>query len=124
MMSSSRHTLSASSTSSRTNASRLSRSICCATVGHARDVDERLELRLAVQLEGALADVHGHVADALQVGGDLEAGGDEAQIARRRLVQGQQAEAELVDLDVHAVDGVVALDGHVGELVVAVDRAP
>ncbi len=42
---------------------------------------------------------------------------------RRGLVQGEQAQADVVDLDVHAIDGVVALDGGPAHLVVAVDEA-
>ena len=74
------------------------------------------------QLDGALADVLGHVAGALEVGGDLQRRGDQAQVARRRLVQGQQAQAQVVDLHVHAIDGLVALDDQPRELVVALDQ--
>ena len=48
----------------------------------------------------ALGDVHRLVADALEVGDDLHGGGDEAQVARRRLVQREQLHALLVHLDV------------------------
>jgi hypothetical protein len=55
----------------------------------------------------------------LQVGGDLERCRDQAEIARRRLMQRQQLDAQLVDLDVDAVDRVVAVDGEPGERIVA-----
>ena len=42
-------------------------------LGHARQVDVGLELGLPVQLDRALGDVDGLVADALEVGGDLHA---------------------------------------------------
>ena len=58
---------------------------------HPREVDERLELGLTVQLEDALGDVHRLIADALEVGDDLHGGGDEAEIARRGLVEGEEA---------------------------------
>ena len=75
------------------------------------DVDVGLERRLGRQLDGALGDVRGEVADALEVGGDLEGRGDEPQVARRRLVQREQLERQVVDLDVEPVHRVVALDG-------------
>jgi hypothetical protein len=49
-------------------------------------------------------DVDGQVAHALQVGDDLERGGDEAQVAGGRLPQRQDAPAGLVDGHLHAVD--------------------
>src|SRR2546430_5537237 len=47
---------------------------------------------------------------------DLERGGDQAEIARGRLVEGEQLEAEVVDLDVEAVDGVIRSEEHTSEL--------
>jgi hypothetical protein len=65
-------------------------------VRHQRQVDHRLRLRLdrrlGVELERALRDVRRHVADALEVGRDLERGRDEAEVARRGLVQREQLE--------------------------------
>ena len=52
---------------------------------------------------------------ALEIGRDLQAGRDQAQIARRGLVQREQAQALLVDVDVVAVDLVIALDRRFGE---------
>ena len=89
---------------------------------HPRDIDVGFELRLLVQLDRALADIDGVVADALEVGRDLEAGGDEAQIARGRLMQREQADTALVALDVHAVDFGVARDGFARLLGVAIDQ--
>ena len=43
---------------------------------------------------GSPGDVAAMVADALQLGDDLQAGGDEAQIPRRWCPQGQQVDAE------------------------------
>ena len=89
---------------------------------HARDVDERLQLRLFVELDGALAEIDRDVTDALEVGRDLQAGRDEAQVLRRRLMEGEEADAEIVDIDVHAVHVVVALDRHTAEGIVALDE--
>ena len=89
----------------------------------ARDVDVGLERWLGCQLDGALGDVRGEVADALEVGDDLEGGGDEAQVARRGLAQGEQLEREVVDLDVEPVDRVVALDRDARERAIALGEA-
>ena len=93
-------------------------------VRHARQVDVRLDRQLGGELERALADVHGEVTDALEVGGDLERRGDEPEISRRRLMQREQLDAEVVDLDVQAVDRMVTLDGGPGQRLVAFDQRP
>ena len=77
---------------------------------HVRDVDVRLERRLLVQFERPLGDVHRQVADPLDVGDDLERGHDEAQIGGDRLAAGEHEEGEFVDLDLVAVDRLIALD--------------
>ena len=55
-----------------------------------------------------LGDVDREVADALEVGVDLDRRDDRAQVHRHRLVQRQQLEAAVVDFDVQLVDGTVA----------------
>ena len=96
--------------------------IDCADRGHPRDVDVGLELRLVVKLQHALADIDGVVADALEVGGDLEPGGDKAQIAGGGLMQREQPDTQLVGLDVHAVDFGVARDNLARLAGVAIDQ--
>ncbi len=91
-------------------------------IGHARQVDVGLELRLLVQLQRALGDVDGLVADALEIGDDLHGGGDEAQIAGGRLVQRQELHALLVDLDVVGVHLRVAVDDLLGQHRVALQQ--
>ena len=79
-------------------------------LGHARDVLQLpLQGRLLEKELGVLRYVHGLVADALEVGVDLDRGHDEAQVGGRRLVQGDQLEAAVVDLDVELVDLVLVL---------------
>ena len=51
-----------------------------------------------------LGDVHGLVADALEVGVDLHGGGDEPQVGGHGLLQGEQLQAAVVDLDLEVVD--------------------
>ena len=55
-----------------------------------------------------LGDVDRQVADALEVGVDLDRRDDRAQVGGHRLVQRQQREAAVVDLDVQRVDRLVA----------------
>ena len=55
-----------------------------------------------------LGDVDGQVADALEVGVDLDGGDDRPQVDGHRLVQRQQREAPAVDLDVQRVERLVA----------------
>ena len=59
----------------------------------------------------ALADVHGQIADALEVGDHLERERDEAQVGRHGLPLGQDDQTQLVGLDLDLVDLVVVLDG-------------
>src|SRR5438132_14308257 len=59
-------------------------------LGHPRQVDVRLELRFLVQLERALGDVYRLVADPLEVGHDFHDRSNEAEVPRRRLVEGEQ----------------------------------
>ena len=105
-----------------TKASSASCSISCDLARHVGQVDVRLERRLVVQLEHALADVDAEVADALEVGHQLERDGDEAQVGGDRLAARQDAQAQLVDLDLQPVDLAVDCDRLLGELAVALDE--
>ena len=57
----------------------------------------------------ASRDVDGEVADALEIGVDLDGRDDGPQVDGHRLVQRQQREAASVDLDVQLVDRLVAV---------------
>jgi hypothetical protein len=46
---------------------------------------------------------------------DLEGRGDEAQVARQRLLQREQLHARLLDVDLHAVDHAIIREHLVGE---------
>ena len=61
---------------------------------HAWNVDIGFELRFLVQFQRAFADIDRHVADPFQIGGDLESGGNEAQVASGGLMQGQELDAQ------------------------------
>ena len=63
-----------------------------------------------MHIGGPAGDVAAVVADALQLRDDLEAGGDEAQIARGWGPQGEQVHAEAVQLQLPLVQAPV--QGH------------
>ena len=71
-----------------------------------------------------LCHVHGQIADAFEIGDDLEGGGDEAQIGRGGLIQRQRADALLVDRELHLIDRAVGVDDPAGELRVAFQQRP
>ena len=84
-----------------------------------RQIVHRAQGRRLVQVDGALGDVHGQVADALEVDDDLEGGGDEAQVAGGGLAQREDAAAALVHLQLEQVDLAIGTDHFLGELGVA-----
>ena len=69
-----------------------------------------------------LGDVHGLVADPLQVGVDLHGRRDEAQVRGHRLLQRQQLQAAVVDLDLQVVDLLVGADDQLGLVQAALDQ--
>ncbi len=88
-------------------------------VGH---VDVGLERRLAVELQDALADVDAEVADALEVGDELEGHGEEPQVGGHRLSARQHLHAELVHFHLELVDLAVGGDHLFGQHAVALDE--
>ena len=91
----------------RTKASSAFFTCCLGQLGEPRHVHVGGQRRRLVQIDRPLGDVHRQVADALEVGDDLQRGGDEAQVARGRLPERQDLPAQLVDLDLEPVDLVV-----------------
>jgi hypothetical protein len=71
---------------------------------HFRDVCHGLHQRVIHEGEGAFGYVHREIADAFQVGIDLQRGCQETKVACHRLAQGQEAGGQAVDLHFHAVD--------------------
>ena len=74
------------------------------------------------ELHGEAPELLGLVADALQVGDDLDDGDDEPQVAGRGLAPRQHARALLVDLDLEGVHVVVGLRDLGGEVRVALEQ--
>ena len=62
------------------------------------------------------------VAHALQVVGDLERGGEHAEVARHGLLEGEQVDALLLDFHLHVVDGAVVGDDLAGLVGVALQE--
>jgi hypothetical protein len=58
--------------------------------------------------DGSLRNIHGQVADPLEVGVDLDGRDNRAQVRGHRLMQRQQHEAAVVDFDVQRVERPVA----------------
>ena len=71
---------------------------------------------------GALADVAGQVADALQLRRDPDGGQDAAQVDGHGLLEGQQQLAALLDLHRGGIEPVVAVDDLLGRHQVAVQQ--
>ena len=83
-------------------------------VGHAWNIDERLDRRMLQVAEGCLRDIDGEVTDPLQIVVDLEARYDDADIVGARVVVDQQFVAALVDLDLEVVDRFVTTEHLLG----------
>jgi hypothetical protein len=86
---------------------------------HAGEALGEPDRRLAVEHEGALADVLGQVADALQLGGDLDRGQRVAQIHRHGLAQRQNFQRLILDRLLQLIDARVGTDGGIGQRGVA-----
>ena len=74
------------------------------------------------QRERPLGDVLGEVADAFQVGVDLQCRGQKAQVASHRLVERQQTRRQAVDFHLHAVDLRLVADHLLGQFLVLVHQ--
>ena len=78
---------------------------------------------LLVQLERALADVHGQIRAPLEIRDDLHRRGDQPQVPRQRLLQREQFHAEVVDLDLQTVDLGVLGDHPARDVRVPIDES-
>ena len=69
-----------------------------------RDIDRHLRCGKCIQVAYTLRDVHGLIANALEVGIDLDDGQNKAQIDGHRLFHREQVQRRLVDLPLQPVD--------------------
>jgi hypothetical protein len=83
---------------------------------------ERLERRLAIELDGSLAHVDGQIGDALQLRSDLHGRGHEAEVDRGRLHHRDQLDRVLVDRQLHLIDVAVGVDHPLGHSRVALQQ--
>ena len=74
------------------------------------------------QLDGAFGDLRGFVTDALKVDHRLGDADDQAQVGRRRLTTGENAQAFFVDGGFHLVDLFVDLAHLLGQARVGIDQ--
>ena len=74
------------------------------------------------QRQRAFRNVNGEIADPLQIGTDLQRGGEQAKIARHRLPQGQQAGCQTIELHLHPIDRRLIADHLFGQFAVLVDQ--
>jgi hypothetical protein len=83
---------------------------------HAREIDVGLDARVAEDAQGALSDVDGLIADALEVVVNARDRQDEAEIRGHELVQGEKLHDAVVDFHLELVDGVFFLEDTLGKL--------
>ena len=88
-------------------------------LAHQPQVAGKLRRRIEDQPPHLAGDIHGQVADPLQIVVDLQRGNHEPQVAGHRLVQGERLEALFLDLDLAEIDFLVQPFHLFGQLVVA-----
>src|SRR5262249_17150990 len=71
---------------------------------NAGDVHVKRRLRIIDHIHDALHDVHRLISHSLQVGINLDAGDDEAEINRHRLLHGEQVYREFIDFPLNRID--------------------
>ena len=89
-------------------------------------LDAVIELRReaqALDLQGAARDGLGHVADPLEIVGDVDRGDDGAQVRRHRLAACDHRNGDLVDLALHLIDDLVGFNGLLGEAMVELQQS-
>jgi hypothetical protein len=89
---------------------------------HAREIDVRLDARVTKDAQGALGDIDGLIADALEIVIDARDGENEAQIDGHELVEGEELNDAIVDFHLELVDGVFFGEDPVGKLLVGFEN--
>ncbi len=83
---------------------------------HTRQIDVGLHARVAKDAQGALGDVDGLIADALEIVIDARDSQHEAEIDGHELVQREKLNNAIVNFHLELVDGVFFLKDALGEL--------
>jgi hypothetical protein len=91
--------------------------------GHAWEIDVRLHAWVAKDAEAALRDVHGLIADALEVVVDARDGEDEAEVGGHQLMEREELDDAVVDFELKLVDLIFFVENALGELFVGVENA-
>ena len=76
----------------------------------------------AFELERAAGQLLGHVADALEIGGDVDGGDDGAQVRSHGLAARDHRNGHVVDAALHVVDALVGDDGEVRQLAIKLEQ--
>ena len=92
-------------------------------VRHNRQIHKTLEFRLLDQLYRAFADVHGNVADALEILHNLERRCDKSEVARDRLFECQDFVAQVVDFNLKRVQFIITFDHFVRQRRPPIDKS-
>ena len=87
-------------------------------LAHAREVHVGLHARVAEDAQGALGDVDGLVADALEIVVDARNGQHEAEINGHELVEREKLDDAVVNFHLKLVDGVFFVEDALGKLLV------
>src|SRR5579871_4934483 len=85
-----------------------------------RNVDHRLDNRRLHQRRGTLRDIHRKVADAFQVGVDLQCRDNQTQVGSHRLLSGKQVYRKCIDLNLDLVDAALVFVNFLGRVLVLV----
>src|SRR5690349_25127673 len=94
-------------------------------LGHATQVEYRVELGLVIQIDRGARDVAGVVRDAFEYRRHFRDRDDEPQIARGGLAQGDDVDALAIDLDLEMIDLIVVIEYLPGDLAIELaERIP
>jgi hypothetical protein len=90
---------------------------------HSRQIDVRLHARVAEYADTGLRDVHGLIADALEIVVDARDGEDEAKVGGHQLMEREYLDDAVVDFELKLVDLIFFVKNALGELFVGIQNA-
>jgi hypothetical protein len=93
-------------------------------LGHQWNIDERFHWRHLKERDGPARDGGGQVTDAFQVGVNFQGGSQVSQIARNRLVKGEQPGGLFIHFDFHGIDKKFVRENLTGQrLITGLERS-